>query len=132
MKFSSCFFVIFAEYGEGGPVSAAGDVYSFGVLLLELFTGRNPTEYMFKDGLTLHTFVRMAFPERVMDIVDPNLTPADAMDSNAVNKMRECLISIIKVGLTCSKQSPAERMSMEDVAIQLRKIRDLYLAIGNR
>ncbi|KAJ3708307.1 hypothetical protein LUZ61_012012 [Rhynchospora tenuis] len=115
------------EYGEGGPVSTAGDVYSFGVLLLEMFTGRNPTEYMFNDGLTLHNLVHMAYPERVMDIVDPNLFTVNVMESNAFNKMCECLASIINVGLTCSKQSPVERMSMEHAAIQLQKTKDVYL-----
>ncbi|KAJ3708302.1 hypothetical protein LUZ61_012007 [Rhynchospora tenuis] len=119
------------EYGEGGPVSTAGDVYSFGVLLLEMFTGRNPTACMFKDGLTLHNFVEMAYPERLMDIVDPNLITADVMQSEAFNKTCECLVSIISVGLTCSKHSPVERMSMEHAAIQLHKIRDVYLAKGN-
>ncbi|KAJ3708306.1 hypothetical protein LUZ61_012011 [Rhynchospora tenuis] len=115
------------EYGEGGPVSTAGDVYSFGVLLLEMFTGRNPTEYMFNDGLTLNNFVQMAYPERVMDIVDPNLFTVNVMESNAFNKMCECLVLITNVGLTCSKQSPVERMSMEHAAIQLHKIKDVYL-----
>ncbi|KAJ4748299.1 Receptor kinase-like protein Xa21 [Rhynchospora pubera] len=118
------------EYGEGGPVSTAGDVYSFGVLLLEMFTGRNPTEYMFKDGLTLHNFVEMAYPERLMDIADPKLITADVMQSNAFNKTCECLASIISVGLTCSKHSFFERMSMEHAANQLHKIRDVYLANG--
>ncbi|KAJ1703838.1 hypothetical protein LUZ63_003617 [Rhynchospora breviuscula] len=115
------------EYGEGGPVSTIGDVYSFGVLLLEMFTGRNPTEYMFNDGLTLHIFVQMAYPERVMDIVDPNLFTVNVMESNALNKMCACLVSIIEVALTCSKQSPIERKSMEHAAVQLHKIRDVYL-----
>lgn len=129
MNLSCCF--LFIEYGEGGPVSTAGDVYSFGVLLLEMLIGRNPTEYMFKDGLTLHTFVEMAFPERVMDVIDSNLIAVAVMEINAFNKMHECLVSIIEVGLTCSKQSPAERMPMEDVACQLHKIRDAYLPNRN-
>ncbi|KAJ3708308.1 hypothetical protein LUZ61_012013 [Rhynchospora tenuis] len=115
------------EYEEGGPVSTIGDVYSFGVLLLEMFTGRNPIEYVFKDGLTLHNFVQMAYPKRVMDIVDPNLFTVNVMESNALNKMCESLVWIIEVGLTCSKQSPVERMSMKHAAVQLHKIRDVYL-----
>ncbi|KAJ3708319.1 hypothetical protein LUZ61_012024 [Rhynchospora tenuis] len=115
------------EYGDGGPVSTAGDAYSFGVLLLEIFTGKNPTELMFKDGLTLHNFVEMAFPEQVMDIVDPNLIALDVMENISFKKMREFLVSIIEVGLTCSKQWPIDRMSMEDVATQLHRIKDVYL-----
>ncbi|CAL4900215.1 unnamed protein product [Urochloa decumbens] len=41
------------EYGEGGLVSPCGDVYSFGIVILELFTGMTPTHDMFGDGLTL-------------------------------------------------------------------------------
>ncbi|KAJ3708301.1 hypothetical protein LUZ61_012006 [Rhynchospora tenuis] len=114
------------EYREGGPVSTTGDIYSFGVLLLELFTGRNPTEYMFNNWLTLYNFVQLAFPEQVMDIIDPNLFTVSVMESNAFNKMCECLVSIINVGLTCSKQSPVERLSMEHAAIELHKIKDGY------
>ena len=43
-----------------------GDVYSFGVFLLEMFLGKGPTNEMFKDDLNLHNFVKMALPERLV------------------------------------------------------------------
>lgn len=58
-----------------------------------MFTGRKPTDEMFKDGLNLHNFVKMAIPERLMQIVDPTLlasleatTPATTQ--NEVNYIR--------------------------------------------
>ncbi|XP_058072556.1 probable LRR receptor-like serine/threonine-protein kinase At3g47570 isoform X1 [Magnolia sinica] len=61
------------EYGMGGKASAHGDVYSYGILLLEMFTGKRPTDDMFKDGLSLHEFAKMALPDQVMRIADPSL-----------------------------------------------------------
>ena len=43
----------------GGEASIEGDVYSYRVLMLEMFTGRMPTDDMFKDGPNLHNFVKM-------------------------------------------------------------------------
>jgi serine/threonine protein kinase len=54
-------------------VSTYGDVYSFGILLLEMFTGKRPTDDMFQDGLNLHNYVEIALPGRVTEVVDPML-----------------------------------------------------------
>ena len=64
---------VIAEYGMGNEVSIYGDVYSYGILLLEMFTGKRPTNSIFQEGLNLHDFVKVALPERIIDIVDPIL-----------------------------------------------------------
>ncbi|XP_017984238.1 PREDICTED: probable LRR receptor-like serine/threonine-protein kinase At3g47570 [Theobroma cacao] len=61
------------EYAVGGAVSTYGDVYSYGILLLEMFTGRRPTDDIFKDGSNLHNFAKKAIPEQVMEILDPTM-----------------------------------------------------------
>ena len=61
----------------GGEASTEGDVYSYGVLVLEMFTGRRPTDDMFKDGLNLHNFVKMSLPKRLIQVVDPMLLPRE-------------------------------------------------------
>ena len=63
------------EYGMGDKASIEGDVYSYGILLLEMFLGKRPTDEMFKDGLNLHNFAKIGLSKRVVQIVDPILLP---------------------------------------------------------
>ncbi|KAL6123563.1 hypothetical protein ACLB2K_076084 [Fragaria x ananassa] len=80
------------EYASGVEASRQGDIYSYGILVLEMFTGRRPTDEMFKDGLKLHDFVKMALPGRLAQIVAPALLAtleetAPAATRNEVNYM---------------------------------------------
>nr|XP_011470627.1 PREDICTED: LRR receptor-like serine/threonine-protein kinase EFR [Fragaria vesca subsp. vesca] len=61
------------EYAVGVEPSTQGDVYSYGILVLQLFTGRRPTDEMFVDGCNIHTFVKTCIQGRLMESVDPTL-----------------------------------------------------------
>lgn len=61
------------EYGLDGHASTKGDVYSFGILSLETFTGKRPTDDMFRDGLSLHQWVYQAFPDALVQVLDSHL-----------------------------------------------------------
>lgn len=91
-----------------------------------MFTGRRPTDENLKEGLDLHKFVEMAFPEHIMDIVDPCLL-FEGNDTSRV-KYTECLVSVVRIGLMCSKQSSRERMQMADVVREMQQIRDRFTA----
>ena len=67
----------------GGEASTEGDAYSYGVLVLEMFTGRMLTYDMFKDGLNLHNFVKMTLPKRLAQVVDQMLLPRGAVEMGA-------------------------------------------------
>ncbi|XP_022890118.1 probable LRR receptor-like serine/threonine-protein kinase At3g47570 [Olea europaea var. sylvestris] len=123
------------EYGMGSQVSTLGDVYSFGILLLEMFTGKRPTDDMFKDGLSLHSFVKVALPDRVAEIIDPVLVEeckSVEMNTNytKIHKLKECFVSVFEVGLACSMSTAKERLSMSDAAYELLSIRNTVLATG--
>uniref|UniRef100_A0A0E0F317 Receptor kinase-like protein Xa21 n=1 Tax=Oryza meridionalis TaxID=40149 RepID=A0A0E0F317_9ORYZ len=119
------------ECAEDGQVSTASDVYSFGIVLLEIFIRKKPTDDMFKDGLSIVKYTEINLPEKMLQIVDPQLlqelhicheTPTD-VEKNEVN----CLLSVLNIGLNCTRLVPSERMSMQEVASKLHGIRDEYL-----
>ncbi|KAM7466698.1 hypothetical protein LguiB_014260 [Lonicera macranthoides] len=108
-----------AEYGLGSEVSMGGDVYSYGILLLEMITGKSPTDPMFSEGLNLHNFAKMALPNHVKEIIEPKLlsnneevekTTSNNMPSRGQsrngNTKEDCIISMVKVRVACSMESP--------------------------
>ncbi|CAL5363801.1 unnamed protein product [Camellia sinensis] len=118
------------EYGIGSEVSTYCDIYSFGILVLEMFTGKRPTDGIFKDGLGLHSFVKEALPGSVSEISDPILFQTEGEEEeNFVRseKIVECLSLILEIGVNCSSDLPRERMEINDVASKLHFIKDTLL-----
>ncbi|XP_050148327.1 putative receptor-like protein kinase At3g47110 [Malus sylvestris] len=127
------------EYGMGSKVSTYGDLYSYGILLLEMITSKRPTDDMFKDGMDLHNFVTMALPERVEEICDPLLVqieesssstnPRSKRGNQVPNDQRqrvvECLTSIARIGVACSAALPRDRKDMSNVVAELCLTRDV-------
>lgn len=57
----------------GRDMSKHGDIYSYGILLMEMLTGQRQTDDMFKDGLNLRNYVKKLLPNQVMHAVDPQM-----------------------------------------------------------
>jgi len=120
------------ECATGANVSTASDVYSFGIILLEIFLCKRPTDDMFKDGLDIVKFVEVNYPCGISQIVDLQLLQDEVefpQGSRSAMKAKDlnCLISVLNIGLCCTKVSPNERLNMHEVAARLHGIKEAYL-----
>ncbi|KAK8946101.1 Receptor-like serine/threonine-protein kinase [Platanthera guangdongensis] len=100
------------EYGGGGgPLSEKCDIYSFGVLLLVIVSGRRPLQVTaspmseFERANLVSWARQLAHVGKLLDLVDPSLTAVD----------REQALLCITVGLLCIQRSPSRRPSIKEI-----------------
>ncbi|KAI3793189.1 hypothetical protein L1987_35804 [Smallanthus sonchifolius] len=109
------------EYAFGSEMTTSGDVFSFGILLLEVMTGKRPTDDIFMEGLSLHKFVYMALEDHVTHAIDEELLKYHHKDEIAM----ENIALTLKIGVSCSLYSPPHRMNIKNVVNELQHILDM-------
>ncbi|XP_052137458.1 probable LRR receptor-like serine/threonine-protein kinase At3g47570 [Oryza glaberrima] len=115
--------------------SRKSDVFSFGIMLLEVFTGKRPTDPMFIGGLTLRLWVSQSFPDNLIDVADEHLLQDeetrlcfDYQNISSTSRSNSFLTLIFELGLLCSSESPEQRIAMNDVVSKLKGIKKDYSA----
>ncbi|KAI4347465.1 hypothetical protein L6164_008277 [Bauhinia variegata] len=104
-------FYVAPEYGYGGDVSDKCDVYSFGVLLLVIISGRRPLQVTnsplseFQRANLLSWARICARNGKLLDLVDQSIQSLD----------KEQALLCITVALLCLLKSPARRPSIKEV-----------------
>ncbi|KAL3631496.1 hypothetical protein CASFOL_024480 [Castilleja foliolosa] len=103
------------EYFDTGKATAKGDVYSFGVVLLELLTGKKPTDESFvEEGTKLVTWVKSVVQEKKEEyVLDSCLTDCPADEINRV----------FSIAMMCLESEPSTRPAMSEVVKMLENIR---------
>lgn len=117
------------EYGLGGRVTTKGDVYSYGIMLLEMLTRKKPTNNMVVEGMHFQKWVTSGFSNRIGEVVDKNLlrTCMNTGEDKDLNCLKQC----ISVGLRCTKESPEGRPTMMNIVGTLQSIRETFLGIAS-
>ncbi|KAG2603796.1 hypothetical protein PVAP13_4NG012800 [Panicum virgatum] len=92
------------------------DVYSYGVVLLEMITGRSPAVLLETMQMDLVQWIQFCIEDKKpsADVLDPFL----ARDSEREDEM----IAVLKVALACGQANPERRPSMRHVAETLERL----------
>ncbi|CAL5414381.1 unnamed protein product [Camellia sinensis] len=68
------------------------------------------------DHLNLHNFVKNALPDGVMETMDPYML----LDHNTRRWIKRFMLSVLRIGIACSMESPRDRMEMGSVISELQ------------
>ncbi|KAM3321933.1 putative LRR receptor-like serine/threonine-protein kinase [Capsicum chacoense] len=115
-KFHNAVGYVAPELAQSLRLSDKCDVYSFGVILLELVTGRKPVESPVANEVVI-------LCEYVRGLIERGAA-SDCFDRSLRGFAENELIQVMKLGLICTSETPSRRPSMAEVVQVLETIRN--------
>ncbi|PON44376.1 Serine/threonine protein kinase [Parasponia andersonii] len=101
------------ELGYTLKIDEKVDIYSYGVVLLELLTGKQPLDSEFGESVDIAEWIR----RKIRD----NKSLEEALDPNVGNckHVQEEMLLVLRIALLCTAKLPKDRPSMRDVITML-------------
>ncbi|KAL6210775.1 hypothetical protein ACLB2K_016007 [Fragaria x ananassa] len=105
------------EYGYTLKVDEKIDIYSYGVVLLELLTGKRPLDPEFGESIDIVEWIRRKIRDNkcLEEVLDPSV-------GNSKHVQEEMLL-VLRIALVCTTKLPKDRPSMRDVITMLGEAR---------
>ena len=97
-----------AECAYSLKATEKSDVYSMGIVLMELVSGKMPTDEAFGGGMDMVRWVEMNIEMHSQDLIDPLLLPLTPTQQFAA-------FQVLEVALHCTKMTPLQRPSSRQV-----------------
>jgi len=115
--FAGSYGYIAPEYAYSMRATEKSDVYSVGVVLMELVTGKMPTDESFPEGMNIVNWVESYFSEDSYEreVLDSRLRPHTPSEEAE-------MFLVLKIALDCTKTSYTERPTMREVADKLSHV----------
>lgn len=102
-------------------ITEKSDIYSYGVVLLEVLTGMQPTDPRIPEGTHIVNWARKELRRKDREAVDMLDKQLQGQPDSHIQEM----LQVLGVSLLCVNPCPEERPTMKDVAALLKEIRQL-------
>lgn len=103
------------EYSQGKKLTCKSDVYCFGLLILEVVTGKVPSES--QEEIPMPQWVRLALKnEWSTDVLDVELV--------SEGENHEDMLKLVEIALECTELDPEKRPKMTEVAKRIEEIKE--------
>lgn len=99
-------------------ITEKSDVYSYGVVLLEILSGRSAIETQVGDGLHIVEWVK-----KKMSSFEPAITILDTKLQGLPDQMVQEMLQTLGIAMFCVNSSPAERPTMKEVVALLMEVK---------
>ncbi|CAN8252467.1 unnamed protein product [Cochlearia groenlandica] len=105
------------EFAKTGQVTQKSDVYCLGIVILEILTGKLPSQYLNKgkSGIDIVQWIQSLIKEE--QVIDSKIR-------HDVDSMRQ-MLELLRIGVACIASNPDERLDIRETVRRIEQVRTL-------